>query len=214
MTTTPYLPQTMSDVVVDISHYQTVSQNFSITAAGGIAAVILKATQGTGFIDPTFLPRVAEARAAGLLVGAYHFLDGSNPAQQVANFLTIAKSEGGVDWLAVDWEPYPSSQASVIGAAQAVASIQAATGSWPILYTIRYMLSAPNTTLSRCPLWLAEYGSNPVCPLGWTEWNLWQHTDGQIGSGVVPVPGIGPCDRSRFAGTIVQLGQWWTSPTP
>jgi lysozyme len=214
MTTTPYLPQTMSDVVVDISHYQTVSQNFSITAAGGIAAVILKATQGTGFIDPTFLPRVAEARAAGLLVGAYHFLDGSNPAQQVANFLTIAKSEGGVDWLAVDWEPYPSSQASVIGAAQAVASIQAATGSWPILYTIRYMLSAPNTTLSRCPLWLAEYGSNPVCPPGWTEWNLWQHTDGQIGSGVAPVPGIGPCDRSRFAGTIVQLGQWWTSPTP
>jgi lysozyme len=214
MTTTPYLPQTMSDVVVDISHYQTVSQNFSITAAAGIAAVILKATQGTGFIDPTFLPRVAEARAAGLLVGAYHFLDGSNPAQQVANFLTIAKSEGGVDWLAVDWEPYPSSQASVIGAAQAVASIQAATGSWPILYTIRYMLSAPNTTLSRCPLWLAEYGSNPVCPPGWTEWNLWQHTDGQIGSGVVPVPGIGPCDRSRFAGTIVQLGQWWTSPTP
>ncbi len=214
MTTTPYLPQTMSDVVVDLSHYQTVSQNFSITAAAGIAAVILKATQGTGFIDPTFLPRVAEARAAGLLVGAYHFLDGSNPAQQVANFLTIAKSEGGVDWLAVDWEPYPSSQASVIGAAQAVASIQAATGSWPILYTIRYMLSAPNTTLSRCPLWLAEYGSNPVCPPGWTEWNLWQHTDGQIGSGVVPVPGIGPCDRSRFAGTIVQLGQWWTSPTP
>lgn len=214
MTTTPYLPQTMSDVVIDVSHYQTVSQNFSITAAGGIAAVILKATQGTGFIDPTFLPRVAEARAAGLLVGAYHFLDGSNPAQQVANFLTIAKSEGGVDWLAVDWEPYPSSQASVIGAAQAVASIQAATGSWPILYTIRYMLSAPNTTLSRCPLWLAEYGSNPVCPPGWTEWNLWQHTDGQIGSGVVPVPGIGPCDRSRFAGTIVQLGQWWTSPTP
>jgi lysozyme len=214
MTTTPYLPQTMSDVVVDLSHYQTVSQNFSITAAAGIAAVILKATQGTGFIDPTFLPRVAEARAAGLLVGAYHFLDGSNPAQQVANFLTIAKSEGGVDWLAVDWEPYPSSQASIIGAAQAVASIQAATGSWPILYTIRYMLSAPNTTLSRCPLWLAEYGSSPVCPPGWTEWKLWQHTDGTVGSGVVPVPGIGPCDRSGFAGTIVQLGQWWTSPTP
>jgi lysozyme len=214
MTTTPYLPQIMSDVVVDLSHYQTVSENFSITAAAGIAAVILKATQGTGFIDPTFLPRVAEARAAGLLVGAYHFLDGSNPAQQVANFLTIAKSEGGVDWLAVDWEPYPSSQASVIGAAQAVASVQAATGSWPILYTIRYMLSAPNTTLSRCPLWLAEYGSSPVCPPGWTEWNLWQHTDGQIGSGVAPVPGIGPCDRRRFAGTIVQLGQWRTSPTP
>jgi hypothetical protein len=70
--------------VIDISHYEMVSQNFAETAASGIVAVILKATQGTVFVDPTFLPHVAEARAAGLLVGAYHFLDGSSPAEQIA----------------------------------------------------------------------------------------------------------------------------------
>jgi hypothetical protein len=25
----------------------------------------------------------------------------------------------------------------------------------------------------------------------------------------VPVPGIGPCDRSKFAGTVDQLRAWW-----
>src|SRR5215831_16368276 len=125
----PYLPPVTSDVVIDISHYENVSQDFVTTAGAGIAAVILKATQGTHFIDPTFLTRVAEARAAGLEVGAYHFLDGSNPAEQVAHFLTVAKSEAGVGWLAIDWEPYPSSQASVMQTATAAASILAATGS-------------------------------------------------------------------------------------
>jgi len=206
----PYLPPVMSDVVFDISHYETVSQNFTETAAAGIAAVILKATQGTGFVDPTFLSRVAEAKAAGLLVGAFHFLDGSNPAEQAAHFLTVAKSEGGVSWLAIDWEPYPASQASVMQAATAVASVHAATGMWPIAYMSRFMLSAPSATLSKCPLWLAEYGSNPICPPGFSQWKLWQHTDGRVGSAVVPVPGIGPCDRSKFAGTVDQLRAWWS----
>jgi lysozyme len=164
----PYLPPIMSDVVFDISHYENVSQDFVTTAQAGIAAVILKATQGTGFVDPTFLPRVAEARAAGLLVGAYHFLDGSSPAEQAAHFLTVAVSEGMVKWLALDWEPYPASPANVMQA-------------------------------------------RPICPPGFTAWRLWQHTDGQVGSAVVPVPGVGACDRSKFAGTVDQLRAWWSA---
>src|SRR5215472_12845265 len=208
---TPYLPPVMSDVVFDISHYENVSQEFATTAKAGIVAVILKATQGTGFVDPTFPERVAEARSAGLLVGAYHFLDGSNPAEQAAHFLTVAVSEGMVNWLALDWEPYPPSQANAMQAATAAASVQAATGKWPVLYTIRSMLSTPNKTLSNCPLWLAEYGTRPICPAGFAKWKLWQHTDGQVGSAVVPVPGVGPCDRSKFAGTVDQLRAWWSA---
>jgi lysozyme len=204
----------MSDVVFDISHYENVSQNFVTTAKSGLVAVIIKATQGTGFVDPTFLERVAEARSAGLLVGAYHFLDGSSPAEQIAHFLTIAVSEGMVEWLALDWEPYPISPAGVMQAATAVASVQAAVGKWPVLYTTRGMLSAPNKTLANCPLWLAEYGVRPICPPGFPAWQLWQHTDGQVGSSIVPVPGVGPCDRSKFAGTVDQLRAWWSDPKP
>jgi lysozyme len=210
----PYLPLVMSDVVIDISHYENVSQDFVTTARSGITAVILKATQGIGFIDPTFLPRVSEAKAAGLLVGAYHFLDSSSPSQQMAHFLTVAVHEAGVNWLALDWEPYPQSQASVMSVSTAAAAIRAEIGRWPVLYTIRSMLAAPNTVLSNCPLWLAEYGTRPICPPGFPAWQLWQHTDGQVGSNVVPVPGIGPCDRSKFAGTVRQLKTWWYNPIP
>lgn len=210
--TKAYLPPVMADVIIDLSHYQTVSQDFSAAVASGVAAVVLKASQGTGFIDPTFLPRAAEAQASGLLVGAYHFLDGSNPSEQMAHFLSVAHDEAGLNWLAIDWEPYPASPASVMGAAQAVATVHTATGKWPVLYTGRYMLSSPSAVLSNCPLWLPEYGTNPVCPPGWSKWALWQHTDGNVGSDAVPVAGIGRCDRSRFAGTIADLVTWWRQP--
>jgi len=204
----------ISDVVVDISHYEKVTQQFALTKQAGIVAVILKATQGTSFIDQTFLERAAEARNAGLLVGAYHFLDGSNPAEQVAHFLTVAVSEGRVSWLALDWEPYPASQANVMQAATAAASVQATTGRWPVLYTIRSMLQAPNRTLSNCPLWLAEYGTKPICPPGFAKYRLHQYTDGTVGPNPKPVPGIGICDRSVFAGTIADLKAWWATPVP
>lgn len=208
----PYLPEVMADVILDLSHYDNVSQDFIAVAKAGIVAVILKATQGTGFVDPTFLPRVAEARAAGLLVGAYHFLDDSNHAEQMAHFLTVAFSKAGVSWLALDWEPYPASQASVTLAANAAMTIHIAQGRWPVLYTIRPMLSAPSAVLSHCPLWLAEYGTRPICPPGFTKWRLWQHTDGKVGSEIEQVPGIGYCDRSMFAGTVAQLRAWWENP--
>ena len=97
----PYLPPTTSDVVIDLSHWQT-SVNFVSAKAAGITAVILKATQGSRWIDKTFTMRYAAAHAAGLLVGAYHFLDNSPPERQVKHLLSVA---GDCRVLALDAEP-------------------------------------------------------------------------------------------------------------
>lgn len=209
----PFIPPVMSDLVIDLYHSDKLSVDFSAVKAAGIAAVILKATQGSGFVDPTFAPRIADARAAGMLVGAYHFMDGTSPVEQVAHFLSVVGSTNNV-LLALDFEAYEPSQASVTQVASAINAVKAVTGRLPVVYTNRYMITTPNPILSQCPLWLAEYGSNPVCPPGWTEWELWQHTDGQIGSDPKSVPGIGPCDRSRFAGTVAELTAWWPSEQP
>ena len=83
--TTPYLPQTMSDIVVDLSHWEA-QVDFVQAKTAGIAAVILKATQGTGFLDPTFASRAVAAHAAGLLLGAYHFFDTSDPRRKQVIF--------------------------------------------------------------------------------------------------------------------------------
>jgi lysozyme len=205
------IPPVTSDVVIDLSHWQA-PIDFARAKAAGIAAVILKATQGSQWHDTTFAPRVAAATAAGLLVGAYHFLDDTPPKLQIDHFLMAAE---GCPVLALDAERNAiGGTVTVTQTAEAAARLHMATGRAPLLYIGRYGPDGhgtgfPNDVLSRCPLWLPAYGSRPVCPSGWSKWTLWQHTDGLQGSDTVPVPGIGRCDRSRFAGTVVELAAWW-----
>jgi GH25 family lysozyme M1 (1,4-beta-N-acetylmuramidase) len=80
-----YISSTTSDVVIDLSHWQG-PVDFARAKSAGIAAVILKAAQGSDWIDATFAPRFATVLPRGFLVGAYHFLDDSEPALQVAKF--------------------------------------------------------------------------------------------------------------------------------
>ena len=211
--TTAYLPQTMSDVVIDLSHWQALV-NFVQAKAGGIVAVILKATQGTSFVDPTFASRAVEASDAGLLLGGYHFFDNSDPTAQAGYFLATVARTGMQMLMALDFEPSATSQTIENNAAVFVSTVKMGTGSWPVLYTGRWAVAPAQPGFRECPLWLAEYGASPICPPGWAEWKLWQHTDGQVGSGVAPIPGVGRCDRDRFAGTIPELAGWWSNPTP
>jgi lysozyme len=210
----PYLPPVMSDVVIDLSHWQA-PVDFTRAKSAGIAAVILKATQGSDWVDVTFAKRLAAATASGLLVGAYHFLDDSLPELQVANFLSVA---AGCTVMALDAESNAiGDTVTVAQTAEAAARLHMATGFPPLIYINRFGpdqrgTGLPNSVLSRCPLWLPAYSSRPVCPTGWSKWALWQHTDGRIGSDALPVAGIGPCDRSRFAGTTSDLATWWKHP--
>src|SRR5260370_28735257 len=114
----------LSDIVIDLSHWE-VTPDFEEVKAFGIAAVILKASQGENHIDPTFVPRAKAAIAAGLLVGAYHFLDASNPILQAGPFLAVAEPVAPL--LALDFEPNPASQPTPAQAASAAAVVKART---------------------------------------------------------------------------------------
>ena len=197
---------TWTDTIIDLSHWQA-PVDFGAVRTGGIVAVILKATQGSGWIDNTFVARSMAALNAGLLVGAYHFADATNPSDQANLFLSVA---GMLPVLAIDIEPNGlGDTVSVTQAAEIAARVAMAKGRAPLVYIGRYGPSGigvglPNSVLSNCPLWLPEYGDTPVSPLDWNAPLLWQYTD----SGAVA--GIGsPCDRSRFAGTPTELKAWW-----
>ena len=207
-----FLPAVTADIVIDLSHWQR-EVDFARVRQAGIAAAILKASEGSGAVDPRYGERAAAARQAGLLLGAYHFLDDSDGAAQADNFLAAVAPGGGpcADLLvALDLEPDPGGAgATPENAAAAAARIRDRIGRWPVLYVGRWTIAAPHALLARCPLWLPEYGAAPVCPPGWRQWVLWQHTDGHAGVSPQPVPGVGPCDRSRFAGSPSQLRLWW-----
>lgn len=221
------------DAIIDLYHGNDVT-DFAAVRASGVVAVILKCSQGASFVDPAFSQRADQAKAAGLLVGAYHFCNADLPSLQVSNFHR-ALSGKGLLLPVIDVEPNGSSTVSVKQAATIVLGVKASLGGYPVVYMGRYGPDGnagglPNATLSAASLWIPAYGSVPAVlqgllsvippletlltavgylprlPPGWATWEMWQYTE--TGS----CPGIpAPVDRSRFNGTEAQLRAWWVA---
>lgn len=83
---------------IDIAGYQ--PENFS---TAGIDFVVIKATEGTTFVNPHYTKQVAHARAAALVVGHYHFVNDSDQDAQAAFFVKTATEKAG-EFLVLDWE--------------------------------------------------------------------------------------------------------------
>src|SRR5437899_10061338 len=58
---------------VDVSSYQGGSVNWASAKAGGVSFAWAKATEGLTVNDADFTINAANAKAAGVLIGAYHF---------------------------------------------------------------------------------------------------------------------------------------------
>lgn len=84
--------------IADLSSWQHpngATIDFKAMAEGGIVGVIVKATQGTGYVNPYFATDVAAAHEAGLLVGAYHFAQfgtTGDPSAEIAHFKAVVGS--------------------------------------------------------------------------------------------------------------------------
>ena len=73
--------------VVNMSHYDLMRPDFAGMAREGIAGVIHEATFPRLERDAKYAERQRAALEAGLLWGAYHFGDGTNPIAQADHFL-------------------------------------------------------------------------------------------------------------------------------
>jgi lysozyme len=203
---------TTSNVVIDLSHFNTVT-SFETVKADGIVGVFHKATQGTTMLDPKYHSRKIEALAAGLWWGAYHFGVGGDGVAQAKYFLSIV-TPGPNDLLVLDLEENPRGASMTLAEAEDfVKYVEAETGRWPGLYGGSYVTELlgknKETALSFCWLWLPEYGPTPRIPPVWDRWTMWQYTDGQVGPEPHTVNGVGKCDRDQFNGTIEELRQLW-----
>ena len=179
--------------------------DFEAAALSGVQAVLHKATEGVGYVDPLCRIRCVQAKANGLRVGAYHYLriragKPQDAKQQAIEYLSV--------WGKVDPDLLPcvdvetalnehSSPAENCAAVtEFVSAIEDATGVSPIIYTSRgewqSMGLSSLTSLARCPLWLAAYGAHATAPGPWLSFVAWQWT----GSGSCPGV-IGPCDLSE-----------------
>jgi lysozyme len=168
---------------IDVSHFQG-NVDWKKVAASGISFAFVKATQGAHFTDPKFKENWAGTRAAGVLRGAYHFLDPSvDGKKQAAHFLATAKLGTGDLLPAVDVEK--------IGAGGAVelrnnlmaflAEVHKVSGHHAIIYISPAFwnehIAAGTKAPWKNPLWVAEYGvSKPRTIDGLPSWSIWQHS--------------------------------------
>lgn len=200
--------------IIDISHYNGSGLDFGAAKMSGVLGVISKATQGTSVVDPMWAMNREKVLDAGLLFGSYHFADGSDGSAQAEWFLKTVGPKPG-ELLCLDFEQNTAGSTMSVEEAQAfVTTIFDNIGKWPVLYGGQYLKQTvgrtPDPVLSKCPLWLAQYGPTAVLPAGWASWTLWQFTDGSVGS-PPPVPGIGHCDQDRYNGPDSTLPGFWAS---
>jgi lysozyme len=206
-------------LVIDLSHYDPANDYAKVKAAG-IVGVIYKATQGTGYQDPTYDQQRRAALKAGLKWGAYHFGDGSDVKLQVANFLGFAQIDPETIFC-LDYEPNASSQMSLAQAKDFITQVENGLGRITecVLYSgnqIKEQLgNKKDAWWGARRLWLAQYGSTPTWPPAWTKYWLWQYSGDGQGPHPHTVDGCDPnIDCSSYSGTPDQLAAEWASGIP
>src|SRR5262245_38422166 len=188
----------MTDVfprVVDLSHHNTDDGSqidYQAAKRDGIWGVIYKATESDNYVDETYDEARRQAKAAGLLWGAYHFFRPGNVADQVEHFLSNAMP-GPDTLLVLDHEDEGCSLDDV---KEFLQRVEQETGQRPALYSGHVLKeqigNRIDSYLAGTRLWLAQYGPNLEVPRNWPggAW-LWQYTDGQEGPQPHTVDGIG-----------------------
>lgn len=120
----------------------------------------LKVSQGTEFVDSTFIARRTAGHAAGAKVGGYHFAGHSDPVAEADHFLSlVGKPKTGQLRPALDLE----SGQSIAWAEAFVRRLRERLGYWPVVYgstAIIGPMRAQSAVLRKCPWWRAEYGQN------------------------------------------------------
>lgn len=204
-------------MVVDLSHYDP-AENYEAVKAAGVVGVIYKATQGSGYQDPTYMENRDRAKKAGLLWGSYHFGDGSDVSDQVSNYIENTKIEDD-ELFCLDFEENEDNTMDLEGAKLFVEMVEVDLDRMEecVLYSgnvIKETLGdQADVFWSKRRLWLAQYSSVPEVPAAWDEYWLWQYTDGQCGPKPWTVDGCdqGGVDCNSYLGTAEELAAEWAS---
>ena len=202
---------------LDVSGYQP-DTNWKAVAAAGRKFAFIKATEGTGYVNPYFAQDWKGTKANGILRGAYHFFHPEDDPIAQANHFTKTVGALSYDDLpsVIDLEITGGVGAGTIASRTKtfLKAVEDATGKRPILYTY---VSFWSSTMGNppgfegYPLWIANYGVNcPNVPGDWKTWPFWQYASS---GGISGVNGSN-VDHNVFNGTLDELISFATGGAP
>jgi GH25 family lysozyme M1 (1,4-beta-N-acetylmuramidase) len=189
----------------DVSSYQHpngAAINWTKVGKSGQRFAIVKATEGTTYVNPYFAKDYAAAGKAGLVRGSYHFARPAKPIVSTAQAQAKAfAAEVGTVTSAKTLPPALdlevtgglSSTQLVTWAQTFLLEMRQLTGRTPMLYTYPYFwdndVNDPSA-FKRFPLWMASYGS--TAPTA----SLWQYTSSGRVKGIPDIT-----DLSKYVGS-------------
>jgi lysozyme len=149
--------------LIDVSSLQG-TIDWPEVAASGIDGAIIRCVRETGAVDDLFGTNVTGARAAGLIVGAYCFIDDAIEEAQAHLFVDTVQALGGGMILAPDWERGADNVLPSITDIRAwTAIVRNAFPFQPLLmYGSPGVLSPKGNIAGWGPWWRADYGANPA----------------------------------------------------
>lgn len=186
---------------IDVSSYQG-TINWSRVAASGKQFSFAKATEGNYYQDAYFYGNINNGKAAGVLMGAYHYArpDLDAPSTDAAYFWSFAQNyfqhDGKSLMPALDFEVFNG----VVGATsytdwanQWSADVQSSASAagftvHPCVYTSACLACNFNNSITLTP-WVADWnGENPQTGTPWSTctsceawgsgvWTFWQYSD-------------------------------------
>ena len=217
---------------VDVSHHNGSVDWSQVRNSGGKTFALIHATSGINNVPDTQFPvNGANAKAAGLLVGAYHFAYPQyyTAHQEAQAFLAVAGAYVGTGYLppTLDIEDsggadnsYPYLLGKTV-LSQWIrdwcAEVQQATGVTPMIYATRwYANNYFDANLNQYPFWVPTYSSAPTLPNSdpgniapWSTWTFQQYQTDPTTQGGGPggtCPGIsGYVDLDSFNGDLSAL---------
>ncbi|MBO4446957.1 MAG: hypothetical protein J5764_02395 [Bacteroidales bacterium] len=180
---------------LDLSHHNTVTDWKAVKAD----FIYIKATEGANYKDPKWHSYSLNAAAAGIPVGAYHFLTTSSSAEDQFKNFSSSVPKGSIQLI-----PALDIEKQTPGAILPRKELQQLVRRWvtlcdehygrkPVIYCSQaFWLKNFAGVFSDCPFWCGDPGETEAY-VSFTDWSIWQYK-------VSHVPGIkGKVDLNRLS---------------
>ena len=190
-------------------------------------AVIIKATEGTGYVNPYCDADYQQAKKDGKPRGFYHYASGGDPRAEAEYFYNHTKGYVRDGIPALDWESGGNAAwGDTSWCRRFVNRYHELSGVWPMIYIQASEIAQAANCAADCALWVAYYPSNeygwanerygydaaryPIAP--WKAITIWQYGSNPIDCNV------GYIDKAawaRIAGaTTTNAKPTTSSPSP
>lgn len=204
----------------DVSHWDG-DTDFQKMVSSGASFVFIKASQNSE--DKKFTQNWKNAKEAGILRGAYHYLDWKKSEIEQANlFADTMRGDYGelppVLDLEEDPAPYKLSKQSIQTKVwNFLQTLERKTGKIPMIYCGYYYwkdFCSTELRWAKYPFWLAWYADESVIkvPAPWTKWTFWQYTS--KGNSILYGSKKKVIDLNYYNGTEAELREWSSGNTP